>query len=86
LKRLSGFIRVITKSVKLIKKPMVYPIYCRKGDLLNCAKSFIGDEPFAVLLGDDIVYNGKPCLKQMIEAYDEYIEKAAIRIAAFSDG
>lgn len=37
------------------------------------AKSFVGNEPFAVLLGDDIVYNkSKPCLKQRIDAYDEY--------------
>jgi UTP--glucose-1-phosphate uridylyltransferase len=42
------------------------------GHAIYCAKSFIGDEPFAVLLGDDIVYADKPCLKQMIEAYDEY--------------
>lgn len=43
------------------------------GHAIHCAKSFIGNEPFAVLLGDDIVYNQeKPCLKQMIEAYDEY--------------
>jgi len=42
------------------------------GHAIHCAKSFIGDEPFAVLLGDDIVYADKPCLKQMIEAYDEY--------------
>jgi UTP--glucose-1-phosphate uridylyltransferase len=43
------------------------------GHAINCAKSFIANEPFAVLLGDDIVHTeGKPCLKQMIEAYDEY--------------
>lgn len=42
------------------------------GHAVYCAKSFIGDEPFAVLLGDDIVYAEKPCLKQMIEAYEEY--------------
>lgn len=42
------------------------------GHAIYCAKSFIGKEPFAVLLGDDIVYNEKPCLRQMIEAYDEY--------------
>lgn len=43
------------------------------GHAIHCAKSFIGDEPFAVLLGDDIVYNPEePCLKQMIECYDEY--------------
>jgi UTP--glucose-1-phosphate uridylyltransferase len=42
------------------------------GHAIHCAKSFIGNEPFAVLLGDDIVYAEKPCLKQMIEVYDEY--------------
>ncbi|MEG1880764.1 MAG: sugar phosphate nucleotidyltransferase, partial [Oscillospiraceae bacterium] len=32
------------------------------GHAVACAKSFVGDEPFAVLLGDDVVYNeGKPC-------------------------
>ena len=42
------------------------------GHAIHCAKSFIGDEPFAVLLGDDIVDNEIPCLKQLINAYDEY--------------
>ena len=43
------------------------------GHAIHCAKSFIGDEPFAVLLGDDVVYNDeKPCLKQMMDVYDEY--------------
>ena len=41
------------------------------GHAVLCAKSFIGNEPFAVLLGDDIVYSKKPVLKQMIEAYEE---------------
>lgn len=42
------------------------------GHAIHCAKSFIGDEPFAVLLGDDIVDSDAPCLKQLIDAYDEY--------------
>jgi len=43
------------------------------GHAIHCAKSFVGDEPFAVLLGDDIVYSAeKPCLKQMIDIYDKY--------------
>ena len=42
------------------------------GHAVHCAKSFIGNEPFAVLLGDDIVDAEVPCLKQMIDAYDEY--------------
>jgi UTP--glucose-1-phosphate uridylyltransferase len=42
------------------------------GHAIYCAKSFIGKEPFAVMLGDDIVDSEKPCLRQLIEAYNEY--------------
>jgi len=42
------------------------------GHAIYCAKTFIGDEPFAVLLGDDIVDAETPCLKQLIDVYDEY--------------
>lgn len=42
------------------------------GHAILCAKSFIGNEPFAVMLGDDIVENEKPCLQQMIEVYAQY--------------
>ncbi|MFS8650326.1 MAG: UTP--glucose-1-phosphate uridylyltransferase GalU [Caldibacillus sp.] len=41
------------------------------GHAVWCARNFIGDEPFAVLLGDDIVRNDTPCLKQLIEQYEE---------------
>lgn len=41
------------------------------GHAVYCARSFIGDEPFAVLLGDDIVCSDVPCLKQMMEVYEE---------------
>lgn len=42
------------------------------GHAIWCARKFIGNEPFAVLLGDDIVSAEKPCLKQMIEQYNRY--------------
>lgn len=42
------------------------------GHAIYCAKSFVGNEPFAVLLGDDVVDSEKPCLKQMLEIYEEY--------------
>jgi len=42
------------------------------GHAIWCARKFIGDEPFAVLLGDDIVKAEKPCLKQLIEQYERY--------------
>ena len=42
------------------------------GHAIYCAKNFIGNEPFAVLLGDDVVVSKKPCLKQLIDAFNEY--------------
>lgn len=43
------------------------------GHAILCAKSFIGDEPFAILLGDDVVVNkqSKPALLQLIDAYQQ---------------
>jgi len=41
------------------------------GHAVWCARKFIGDEPFAVLLGDDIVQADTPCIKQLIEQYDK---------------
>lgn len=41
------------------------------GDAILCARSFMGNEPFAVLLGDDVVYNPeKPALAQLIDIYE----------------
>lgn len=42
------------------------------GHAIWCARKFIGDEPFAVLLGDDIVESKVPCLQQMIHIFDRY--------------
>jgi UTP--glucose-1-phosphate uridylyltransferase len=41
------------------------------GHAVWCARNFIGDEPFAVLLGDDIVQSDTPCLEQLIKQYEE---------------
>jgi UTP--glucose-1-phosphate uridylyltransferase len=42
------------------------------GHAILCAREFVGDEPFAVLLGDDIIDAGKPCLAQLLDVYREY--------------
>lgn len=42
------------------------------GHAISCAKAFVGNEPFAVMLGDDIVDSEIPCLKQLIDAYDKH--------------
>ncbi len=42
------------------------------GDAILCARAFMGDEPFAVLLGDDVVYHPEwPALRQLMDVYEE---------------
>ena len=43
------------------------------GHAIYCARAFVGNEPFAVLLGDDVVYSEeKPCIKQLSDCLDKY--------------
>lgn len=42
------------------------------GHAILCARSFVGNEPFAVLLGDDIILGAEPVLGQMIQQFNEY--------------
>lgn len=52
--------------------------YIRQKELLGlghavlCARKFVGDEPFAVLLGDDVIQSDPPGLLQMIKAYNQF--------------
>ena len=56
------------------------------GHAIYCAKSFVGNEPFAVMLGDDIVYNEeKPCLRQLMDCYDEY-KTSVLGVQTVPDG
>ncbi len=66
-----GFLSMV-RSISAINIHYIRQKHMRGlGDAVLCAKSFIGDEPFAVLLGDDIVYNETmPALRQMIDVYD----------------
>ncbi|MFQ5534205.1 MAG: UTP--glucose-1-phosphate uridylyltransferase GalU [Sphingomonadales bacterium] len=41
------------------------------GHAVWCARNVVGDEPFAVLLADDLIKADAPCLRQMIEVYDQ---------------
>jgi len=41
------------------------------GHAVWCARRFIANEPFAVILPDDVIASDKPCLQQMIEAFEE---------------
>ncbi len=49
------------------------------GDAILCAKKFVGNEPFAVLLGDDIIDSDPPALKQMIDVF-EYWSSSIIAV------
>lgn len=42
------------------------------GHAVLCAKNFVGNEPFAVLLGDDVVDSHVPCLKQLMQVFERY--------------
>ena len=42
------------------------------GHAILCAKDFVGNEPFAVLLGDDIIDSERPCLRQLLDTFDVY--------------
>lgn len=41
------------------------------GHAIFCARTFIGEEPFAILLGDNIIESKEPCLSQLIDVYDQ---------------
>lgn len=47
------------------------------GHAMLCAEHFIGDEPFAVLLGDDIMVSEKPALRQLMDVYNAYSKEVA---------
>lgn len=63
-----------------IKKPSelanVYYIYQHEqkglGHAVMCAEGFVGNEPFAVMYGDDVIISQKPVVKQLSEIYEEY--------------
>ena len=42
------------------------------GDAIRYARTFVGNDPFAVLLGDDIIFSRTPVLKQLAEVYEQY--------------
>jgi UTP--glucose-1-phosphate uridylyltransferase len=54
------------------------------GHAVLCAKDIIGDEPFMVLLGDDLVDSEVPCAKQMIDVYNQY-EKSVVALMEVPD-
>lgn len=68
----------LLEVVRKVKPSHVNCVYVRQpealglGHAVNCGKSLIGDEPFAVILADDLLDNSTPVLAQMVELYRHY--------------
>jgi UTP--glucose-1-phosphate uridylyltransferase len=67
----------LLEQVRTISE-MVNVSYVRQGETMGLghavlmAKELVGNEPFAVMLGDDIIDSPVPCMKQMIDAYSRH--------------
>ncbi len=68
----------LLKVVRSVKPDDMECIYVRQAQALGlghavlCARRLVGNEPFAVLLADDLMVGSPPVLKQMVEQYDEW--------------
>ncbi len=66
-------LEVLRHSEKLATIKFVYQVEQKGlGHAVLMAKDFVGNEPFAVLLGDDLVVSSHPAIAQLIEAYNKY--------------
>ncbi len=63
MKTLSGMVRIVS-----VRQP--YPMGL--GHAVLCARSLINDEPFAVLLPDDLIIAPRPCIGQLLDVFNEY--------------
>ena len=68
----------LLKQLRSIVPPNISCVFIRQAEALglghavNCARPVVGDEPFAVILADDLVENGSNgCIKQMVELYNQ---------------
>jgi len=70
----------LLKVVKEVVPPHIHCVFVRQSEALGlghavlCAEPAIGNEPFAVLLPDDLIYNkgGLSCIQQMVEVYEKH--------------
>ena len=63
-------VRAISKlaNITYVRQPAPLGL----GHAVNCAKSFVGKDPFAVLYGDDVIMGDHPCCKQLVDQYEKY--------------
>ncbi len=74
--RSSGKIAEIDAMYECAQKANIYFLRQKVtkglGHAVGCARAFVGDEPFAVLYGDDIIFSETPVCRQLIDAYEKY--------------
>ncbi|MBQ9460807.1 MAG: UTP--glucose-1-phosphate uridylyltransferase GalU [Clostridia bacterium] len=84
----SGKTDVYEQVVSISKLANIYFVRQKEtkglGHAVNCARSFVGNEPFAVLYGDDVIIGEDPACAQLIRAYEKY-GKAVVGIKAVSE-
>ena len=68
--------KILDEIISIAHKANIYFVRQKEtrglGHAVNCARSFIGNDPFAVLYGDDVIVGEDPACAQLIRAYDEY--------------
>lgn len=75
-------LRETSSMAKIISVRQQYPRGL--GDAVLCAKDLIGDEPFLVLLGDDLVDSNPPCSRQMMDVFNKH-NKSVVALMRVSD-
>ena len=84
----SGKTDVYEQVVSISKLANIYFVRQKEtkglGHAVNCARSFVGNEPFAVLYGDDVIIGEDPACAQLIRAYEKY-GKSVVGIKAVSE-
>ena len=70
---------VIIEKIRATAEPLGVRVYFLRqkitrglGHAIGCARGFVGNEPFAILYGDDIILSENPVVAQMIETYEKY--------------
>ena len=68
--------KILDEIIEIAHKANIYFVRQKEtrglGHAVGCARSFVGDEPFAVLYGDDVIIGKDPACSQLIRAYEEY--------------
>lgn len=68
--------KILDEVIGIAHKANIYFVRQKEtrglGHAVNCARSFVGNEPFAVLYGDDVIVGEDPACAQLIRAYEEY--------------